>query len=84
MGELETKTEFVAPSPNYPQLALNKKANYKTMIRAQQTNELTILQRKLTRVQSQINSADPTDTKLLEGLEETESELNKKKIACQI
>jgi hypothetical protein len=25
MGELETKTEFVAPSPNYPQLALNKK-----------------------------------------------------------
>ena len=66
MGELETKTEFVAPTPNYPQSALNKKANYETMIRAQQTNELAILRRKLTRVQSQINSADPTDTNLLE------------------
>ena len=28
MGELETKTEFMAPSPSYPQLALDRKADY--------------------------------------------------------
>ena len=83
MGELETKTEFVAPTPNYPQSALNKKANYETMIRAQQTNELTALRRKLTRVQSQINSTDPTDTNTLEGLEEAESELNNKVLQAE-
>jgi hypothetical protein len=27
MGELETKQEFKAPLPNYPQSALNKKAS---------------------------------------------------------
>ena len=62
MGELEMKTEFVAPSPSYLQSVLNKKANYENMIRAQQNNELISLQRKLQRVQSQLMSADPTDT----------------------
>ena len=43
MGELETKKEFVAPPTEYPQTALDRKADYESMIRAQQNNALASL-----------------------------------------
>ena len=46
MGELETKKEFVAPTPDYPQSAKQKQAGYENMIRAQQNNALISLKRK--------------------------------------
>ena len=46
MGELETKTEFVAVPPEFPQTAKDKQAGYETMIRATQRNNLANLRRK--------------------------------------
>ena len=43
MGELEMKKEFVAPPTEYPQTALNRKADYENMVRAQQNNTLASL-----------------------------------------
>jgi hypothetical protein len=78
MGELETKTEFVAPTPTYPQSALNRKVGYEAMIRAQQNNELANLRRKLQRIQSQAAATDPNDHDAIEALEENEAETNNK------
>ena len=76
MGELETKTEFVAPVPTYPQSAENRRPLYEQMIRAQQSNELATLNRKLARVQLQITST--TDIDQIESLEEQKSEIENK------
>ena len=72
MGELETKTEFVAPMPKYPESAELRRNAYESMKRAQQNNELSSLNRKLTRIQSQINNATIDDD--VEALEEQRSE----------
>ncbi len=42
------KTEFIAPSPNFPQSAASKQTWYKAMIQAQQNNDLANLEKKLT------------------------------------
>ena len=76
MGELETKTEFVAPSPKYPQSAVTRQPNYEAMIRSQQNNELATLTRKATRIQTQIDATDPTDLNTIDTLEEQLSEIN--------
>jgi hypothetical protein len=54
MGELETKTEFVTPTPEYPQSAKDRQAGYETMVRATQRNVLSTLRRKKTRLENQI------------------------------
>ncbi len=54
MGELETKKEFVAPPPEYPQTAKDKQATYETMVRAMQNNILTSLCRKRTQLSNQL------------------------------
>ena len=41
MGELETKKEFVAPPPEYPQSAKIMQPVYESMIRAQQSNTIS-------------------------------------------
>ncbi len=76
MGELETKTEFVAPTPKYPESAELRRASYKSMKRAQQNNELITLNRKLNRIQSQINNATADDD--IDALEEQRSETENK------
>ena len=43
MGELETKTEFIASTPNYPQTAEDRCQTYTDMIQAQQNNKLASL-----------------------------------------
>jgi len=68
MSELETKTEFVAPTPKYPESAELRRASYELMKRAQQNNEIATLNRKLTRIQSQINNATVDDD--IDALEE--------------
>jgi hypothetical protein len=70
MGELETKTEFVAPSPKYPSSAVARQPNYEAMIRSQLNNELATLTRKVAHIQTQINITDPTDLNTLDTLEE--------------
>ena len=78
MGELETKTEFVAPSPRYPMSAVARQLNYEAMIQSQQNNELATLTRKAARIQTQIDITDPTDLDTLNTLEEQLSEINNK------
>ncbi len=73
MGELETKTEFVPPSPTNPSSAVANKTRYETMLQAKQTNELDALTKKLKRVTTQIEAAEkasPKDTTLIETLED--------------
>jgi len=54
MGELETKTGFVAPTPEYPQSAEDRQPGYEAMIRAQQNNLLSRLKKKQERLRLQI------------------------------
>ena len=76
MGELETKTEFVAPTAKYPESAELRRASYESMKRAQQNNELITLNRKLNRIQSQINNLTVDDD--IDALEEQRSEVENK------
>ena len=82
MGELETKTEFVAQTPEYPQSAEDRRQGYETMIRAQQINLLTRLRKKEERLRLQISnvtSDDQPDNQIkaeeLDKLEEKLSEV---------
>ena len=61
MGELETKKEFVAPSPKYPQLAEDRQPEYKAMVCAQQNNLLTRLKKKQERLRLQIANITTND-----------------------
>ena len=76
MGELETKTEFVTPTPDYPATALARQPTYETMIRAQQQNTLSKLMRKKTRLQAQINAVPIADADQIDELEEKMSDLD--------
>ena len=78
MGELETKKEFVAPPTEYPQTALDRKADYESMIRAQQNNALASLRRKETRLKIQIAVTAPTEVDDIDKLEEQLSEVENK------
>jgi hypothetical protein len=82
MGELETKKEFVAPTPEYPQSAEDRRPGYEAMIRAQQNNLLARLRRKEERLRLQIanNTSDPQlnnqiNAEELDRLEEELSEV---------
>ncbi len=75
MGELETKTEFVAPAPEYPQSAKDKQAGYETMVRATQRNVLGTLRRKKTRLQAQIAATPSNKLDEIDMLEEKLSEV---------
>ena len=72
MGELETKKEFVAPPPEYPQSAKIRQPVYESMIRAQQSNTISKLQRRKVRIQAEIDAFGPTpsDPDKLNELEE--------------
>jgi hypothetical protein len=78
MGELETKKEFVASPPEYPQTALDRKPDYENMIRAQQNNALTSLKRKESRLKIQIAVLPPTDVDEIDKLEEQLSDVENK------
>jgi hypothetical protein len=78
LGELETKTEFVAPVPSYPPSALSGKTRYETMIRAQQNNERMSLNQRLNHIESQINAANPTNTNLVMELDGQKSDIENK------
>ena len=79
MGELETKTEFVAPTPEYPQSAEDRRPGYETMIRAQQNNLLTRLRKKEERLRLQISNVtsddQPNNQIILEELDKLEEEM---------
>jgi hypothetical protein len=84
MGELETKTEFVAPIPEYPQSAEDRRPGYEAMIRAQQNNLLTRLRKKQERLRLQISnvtSDDQPDNQInSEELDKLEEELSEVEI----
>ena len=57
MGELETKKEFVAPSPQYPASAILRQPDYENLIRKQQRNNLAKLERRKERLQNTIDAS---------------------------
>ena len=75
MGELETKTEFVAAAPEYPQSAKDKQAGYETMVRATQRNVLATLRRKKIRLQAQITATPSNELDEIDTLEDKLSEV---------
>ncbi len=75
MGELETKKEFVAPSPEYPQSAKDKQADYKAMIRAMRKNVLDQLRRKMSRLKKQLSILPDNDLEEIDKVEEKISEV---------
>ncbi len=78
MGELKTKKEFVATPTEYPQTAIDRKANYINMIRAQQTNALTSLRQKEQRLKIQIAVTATTNVDQINRLEEQLSDVENK------
>jgi len=54
MAELQTKTEFVVPPPEFPATAKARQPVYETMIRAQQANNLTKAERRKARIETDI------------------------------
>ena len=83
MGELETKTEFVAPTPDYPATALARQPTYEAMIRAQQNNTLAKLTRKKARIQAQINATPIANAEEIDELEEKMSDLDNEILQAQ-
>ena len=83
MPELEMTKKFIAPPVKYPQTALDCKVNYENMVRAQQNNTLTILQRKETCLKIQIAVITPTEVDKLDKLEEQLSEVESKILRAQ-
>ena len=75
MGELETKKEFVATTPEYPQSAEDRRPSYEAMIRAQQANNLNSLKRKEVRLRSQLATIPISETEELDKIEEQLSEV---------
>jgi hypothetical protein len=75
MGELETKTEFVAPTPEYPQSAKAKQAGYETMIQATQQNALAALKRKEARLRTQLAATSANELDVIYSIEEKLSEV---------
>ena len=75
MGELETKTEFVAAAPEYPQTVKDKKSKHETMVRANQKNTLATLQKKQKRLETKIKALPSTDVDALDKLEEQLAEV---------
>ena len=84
MGELETKKEFVAPTPEYPQSAEDCRPGYEAIIRAQQNNLLTRLRKKEERLRLQISNVisndQPNNQINSEELDKLEEELSEVEI----
>ena len=71
MAELQTKTEFVVPPPEFPATAKARQPAYETMIRAQQSNSLLKAQRRQARIEADIAALpQPSDQDALESLED--------------
>ena len=70
MGELEMNKEFVAAPPQYPQSAILRQPDYKTLIRKQQNNNLAKLQRRQIRLQTTFNT-----TTLVSDCEDLEDDM---------
>jgi hypothetical protein len=75
MGELETKTEFVAPAPEYPQSAKDRQGKHELMIRATQRNTLATLKRKETRMETQLAIISPSQAEEIDEIEEKLAEV---------
>ena len=75
MGELETKTEFVAAAPEYPQSVKDKRSKHEKMVRANQKNTLETLQKKQKRLETKIKALPSTDVDALDKLEEQLAEV---------
>ena len=75
MGELETKTEFVAPSPEYPQSAKDRQGKHELMIRATQRNTLAMLKRKESRMETQLATIPTSQTEEIDEVEEKLAEV---------
>lgn len=83
MGELETKTEFVAPTPDYPATAVARQPTYEAMIRAQQNNTLAKLTRKKARIQAIIDATPIANADEIDELEEKMSDLDNEILQAQ-
>jgi hypothetical protein len=71
MAELQTKTEFVVPPPEYPATAQSRKPAYEAMIRAKQANNLAKAERRKARIEADISALpQPPDPNDLEDLED--------------
>ena len=71
MAELQTKTEFVVPPPEFPATAKARQPVYETMIRAQQANNLAKAERRKARIEADIAALPhPPDQTALENLED--------------
>jgi hypothetical protein len=69
MGELEMKKEFIAPPPQYPSSTIQRQPAYENMIRLQQENNISKLQRHKVRLQAVID-ASTSDNSNQEELED--------------
>jgi len=70
MGELQTKKEFVAPLPIYPETATARMPAYEAFHNAKQSNNLAKLRKKKTRLQAEIDAIPISNTAEIEPLEE--------------
>jgi hypothetical protein len=70
MGELQTKKEFVAPLPVYPETAIVRMPDYEAMHNAKQSNTLAKLKKKKTRLQVEIDAIPIVNTTEIETLDE--------------
>ncbi len=76
MGELDTKKEFSAPSPEYPQSAELRRQDYETMIRAQQASAIDSLRQRQLRLRNQLATIPITEIDEIDRLEEQLSEVD--------
>jgi len=83
MGELDTKKEFVTTQPTFPESAESRRLKYETMIRAQQTEAVDSLTKKISRVQNRLASTPFTEVDAIEQLEEEVSQLQVKLLRAQ-
>jgi hypothetical protein len=75
MGELETKKEFAAPIPEYPQSAKAKQNDYEKMVRATQRNALASLWRRESWLKKQLSTIPSTKLDEIDKVEEKISEV---------
>jgi hypothetical protein len=78
MGELDTKKEFITTQPTFPESAENGRLKYETMFRAQQTEAVNSLTKKISRVQARLASIPFTKVDVIKQLKEEVSQLQVK------
>jgi hypothetical protein len=71
MAELQTKTEFIAPPPEFPLTAKARQPVYEKMICAQQANNIAKVEKRKARIEVEIAALPtPIDQDALENLED--------------